>query len=121
MSDDYRERMLAITEELRAQGVGPYMSAPPIYRLAWRLGLRVRPPLYQPFAPLALGMGIWFGVAWGLLMRFLFWRTEAHPLLSAVIGSLIAGTLFGLMMAGYYRWKAGRLRLPPLNGQSAAA
>ena len=37
MSDDYRQRMLAITDELRAQRVGPYTSAPPIYRLAWML------------------------------------------------------------------------------------
>ena len=121
MSDEYRRRMLAIADELRAQRVGTYTSAPPIYRLAWMLGLRVRPPLYQSFAALALGMGIWFGVVWGSLMWFLFWRGEEKPLSIAVFGSLIAGLVFGLGMACYYRWKAGRLQLPPLERHSTAA
>lgn len=41
---DYRRRMVAITDELYAQGVGRYTSAPPVFRLAWRLGYDVKPP-----------------------------------------------------------------------------
>jgi hypothetical protein len=120
MSDQYRTRMLAIADELRAQRVGKYTSAPPIYRLAWKLGIRVRPPLYQSFASLALGMGSWFGVVYGLLMWLLSWRGEGMSIARASIESLFAGVFFGLAMAGYYRWKAARLKLPPLYGQSAA-
>ena len=121
MSDDYRERMLAITDALRAQRVGAYTSAPPIYRLAWRVGLRLRPPLYQAFGVLALGMGIWFGVMWGLLMWFWLWRFEQRSIAGAVVASLVAGTFFGLTMAAYYRRRASRLRLPALDGGSTAA
>lgn len=121
MSDGYRQRMLAIADELRAQRVGPYTSAPPIYRLAWMLGLHIRPPLYQSFASLALGMGAWFGIVWGSLMWLLFWRGEEMSVTGALVGALVAGVFFGLSMASYYRWKAGRLQLPPLDVQSAAA
>jgi hypothetical protein len=115
MSDEYRERMLAIVDQLRAQRVNPYTSAPPFYRLAWLLGLHIRPPLYQTFASLALCMGVSFGIAWGLMMWLLFWRSEGPSIIVAFVASLFAAVLFGLTMASYYRWKAARLRLPPLG------
>ena len=121
MSDQYRERMLAITDQLRAQGVNQYTSAPPIYRLAWRLGLHVRPPLYQAFASLALSMGAVFGIAWGLMMWFILWRGEGRSIITAFAVSLFAGVFFGLMMAAYYRWKAARLQLPPLVADKGAS
>jgi hypothetical protein len=120
MSDDYRQRMLDIADELRAQRVGPYTSAPPMYRLAWMLGLHVRPPFYQSFGMLALGMGAWFGIVWGCLMWFVFWRGEGRSVTRALVGATFAGVFFGLAMGGYYRWKASRLRLPPLHSDSTA-
>jgi hypothetical protein len=117
VTDDYRRRMLAISEQLAAQGVGSHTSAPPAYRIAWLLGLRVRPPLYQPFATLAQGMGTGFGVLWGVLMWIIFWRPADLSAYAALGSALLAGTLFGLTMAAFYRWKAGRLRLPPLDGE----
>jgi hypothetical protein len=116
MSDEYRQRMLAITDELHAQGVGRYTSAPPIYRLAWRFGLHVPPPLYQSFRSLAVGLGISFSVLWGLPMWFLIGRAEAGSIPIAVVASLLAGAFFGPSMGAYYRWKASKLRLPPLDG-----
>jgi len=104
--------MLAITEELRGQGVGAYTSAPPLYRLAWRSGLRVRPPLYQPFAALAVGTGIWFAVAGGLAMWLLSWRAEGLGVTNVLVRAVVTGTVFGLSLAFYYRWKASKLRCP---------
>jgi hypothetical protein len=54
-------------------------------------------------------------------MWFLFWRGEGRSITGVVVGSFFAGVFFGLGMASYYRWKAGRLHLPPLDHQSAAA
>lgn len=119
MSNDYRQRMLAIADELSEQGVGRYASAPPIYRLAWRLGFRIRPPHYQSFASLTLGSAAWFGLTWGLVMWFMDWQYKQMPVAAALVASAAAGLFFGLMMAAIYRWKAHRLHLPPLDGPSA--
>ncbi|CAN5191324.1 hypothetical protein BH23GEM2_BH23GEM2_23140 [soil metagenome] len=67
---DYRRRMLAITDELHTKGVGRYTSAPPIFRLAWRLGYDVKPPLYQSFSAIAISGAVWFAVVWGLFAWF---------------------------------------------------
>jgi hypothetical protein len=108
MGDEYRERMLAIVEDIAAQGVGRYTSAPPIYRLAWRLGIHVRSPLYQSFATLALGQGALFGIMGGFLVWWLDGLTVSRGFTVAIIG----GMFFGLIMAGYTRRTARRLRLP---------
>lgn len=110
-----------MADELHAQRVGRYTSAPPIYRLAWRLGLHIRPPLYQSFGSVALGMGAWFALVWGLMNWLLFWQTEGMPLSRVLVATLAGGLFFGLSMAIYYRRKAARLKLPPLEGESAAA
>jgi hypothetical protein len=77
-------------------------------------------------------MGMFFAILWGLLMGliFLVWLiaseslAQGHALrdlvsrgifgLSVVAaGAIVAGVLFGLVMAAYARWKAAQLRLPP--------
>ena len=57
MSTSYRQRMLDIAASLKTQGVNPMTSAPPLYRLAWLCGIRVRPPFYQSFLSVAFSMG----------------------------------------------------------------
>jgi hypothetical protein len=77
------------------------------------LGLHIRPPLYQSFASLALGTGTCFGVIFGVLMWIMFWHSIGVAAAGAL--TLFSGASFGLVMAGYYRWKAARLQLPPLE------
>jgi hypothetical protein len=119
--EEYRSRMMAIVEELHAQGIGRYTSAPPIYRLAWRLGFHVAPPHYRSFRTLALEMGAGFGLLWALFMWVLFWRSDPNfpkgaitAAVTVFVMALLAGTGFGLSIAGYYRWQTKSLRLPPL-------
>jgi hypothetical protein len=91
--------------------VHPQTAAPPLFRALWGLGLRVPPPHFIGFLPLMLASGILFGVGWGVAMRFLFWRGMGWPLmLGAAAG---AGLSFGAAMAGYYRYSARKLGLPP--------
>jgi hypothetical protein len=100
--------------------VSPYTSAPPLFRLAWALGLDVPPPLFLGFLPLTLLMGAFYGAFWGAFMWVLQWRAWQMPWGLAALTAACAGLVFGLCMAGYYRRKAARLRLPPWEGYPGA-
>ena len=106
------EKIKHLLEDLGNRGVSQYTVAPPVYQLLWRLGWQVRPPLFQSFIALFLGMGTFFGVFFGLLMWIVLWGSMRLGAGVAVMESAMAGALFGLAMATYYRWKARSLGLP---------
>lgn len=106
------EKINYLLKDLGQRGVGKYTVAPPAFRLLWRMGIEVPPPHFAGFWSLALGMGTFFGVLWGIFMWLLFWRAQDLSA-GAVVGfSALAGLVFGLIMAGYYRWHRRRLALP---------
>lgn len=111
MSEDYKNRLARAEEELEASGISSLNHAPPIFRLARALGLNPRPPHYMGFKRAVFVTGPAFGVAWGLLMWFIQWRAADLPWQAAVLSSVLAGALFGLLMAGYYRWAGKRAGL----------
>jgi len=129
MSNSYRQRMMAIVEQLHKQGVNRYTSAPPLFRMLWRLGYDVRPPLYQSFWAIALGLGgLYFAfmafftaiaimcVAFSPLARGPMTAAFVVHLAARPLGACVAsGVFFGMSMAGYFRWKAARVQLPPLE------
>lgn len=115
MNNSYQQRMMQITDALIAQGIDRYTAAPILYRLAWRLGLRVRPPLYQSFRTLVLSHAAWFGLGFGILMWFFFWLPGGYPLPVVLLGIVLAGIPFGLLMAASIRRKAKHLHLPPID------
>jgi hypothetical protein len=116
----HRQKVERLIADLRKQGVSPYTVAPPLFRLLWALGLEVPPPFFLGFITLTLLMGAFFGILWGALMWLLQWEAWHMPLELAVMASAVAGLLFGPSMAGYYRWKAARLRLPPWESYPGA-
>jgi hypothetical protein len=105
------EKIAAMINDLSLKGLSPYTSAPPLYRLLWRLGFDIPPPPFASFASNALMMGITFAVVWGLLMWFVLWRGEFSTI-AAIVTSVVAGVCFGLAMAAYYRWRVSKLGLP---------
>jgi len=109
---DHRQKVEHLLDDFSRRGIGRYTAAPPIYRLLWWLGLEVPPPHFAGFWPLALSMGLFFAVTWGLLMWLLLWRSEDMPIAVGIVTSLLAGLAFGLIMAAYYRWRASKLALP---------
>jgi apolipoprotein N-acyltransferase len=97
-------------------GIRPSDAAPPLYRLAWRLGFGLRPPLYASFAVNAFVMGGFYGVSMGVLG--LFWamsRPGWRPAMALPVLGLAcaAGAVFGVLMAGFMRRRARRAGLPP--------
>ena len=99
---------------LPALGLSPYTAAPPIYRLLWLLGINIAPPIFGSFLPSAFFMGAFFAIGWGTIMWLMLWSHEPNmSLASAAITSIVAGLLFGLIMAGYFAYKSRQLNLPP--------
>jgi hypothetical protein len=107
----HQEKVEHYLNDLAHRGISKGTAAPPLYRLLWRLGIEVPPPLLASFGSLAVMWGVLFGVGWGLIMWFTFWRDNMPPAI-ALISSLFAGATFGVIMAAYYRWRASKLALP---------
>ena len=76
---DHREKVERLIADLRQRGVSPYTAAPPLFRLAWALGLDVPPPLFLGFLPLTLLMGAFFGAFWVAFMWPLQWGRGRCP------------------------------------------
>ena len=57
MNMTHREKIDHLLDEMARRGVGKYIVAPPLYRLLWRVGLEVPPPLFQGFFSLFLVWG----------------------------------------------------------------
>ena len=107
--DSRLQRAFAI---LQAAGVKKSRYAPPMYRLFWKCGLKVPPPQLAGFAINTLLMGAFFTFGWGLSMWLLLWGRQGMHLQAMAIASAGAGLLFGVSMATYMTFVAGKLRLP---------
>ncbi|TDY33287.1 DUF6404 family protein [Janthinobacterium sp. 75] len=114
MSFEYRKTRAL--ELLHSTGMARSHYAPPLMRLLWKVGVQVPPPHFQSFLRAALGMGLWFGTCWGVVMWiFFWWRSDAAtPLspLAALVAASAAGLLFGLAMASFYARDRRKHQLP---------
>ncbi|MDO6729431.1 DUF6404 family protein [Marinovum sp. 2_MG-2023] len=99
MTTEYERRWTAAQAEMTSAGVWQSNATPPVILLLRRLGLRPRPPYYIGFWQLALVYGAFFSVFWGLLMWFLDWSARGMSVPAALLSSLVAGTLFGLILS----------------------
>jgi len=109
----FRTRLRASLDLLAATGMWRSNYAPPAYRLLWACGLRVPPPHFRSFAANAVSCGVAFGVVWGAMMWLLVWSNERLPSAAgALAASTIAGLLFGVLMAAYYRHGQRKHALP---------
>jgi len=101
-----------MSRDLSQRGISKYTYGPPAHRLAWKLGVNVRPPLFARFLTNASIFGIYFGAAWGCAMWLILWSPRHVPVHVAIWTSVVAGLLFGLAMALWYRYIARRFALP---------
>ena len=103
------EKVQYLLKDLGQRGIGKNAIAPPFYRLLWRLGIEVRPPLFASFWSFAVVTGPGFGVVWGLFIAFL---QQSYPVSCALWTAPVGGALFGSTMAAYLRRQAHKLALP---------
>jgi hypothetical protein len=108
----YPHRLETALAHLAGTGIMKSNYAPPLFRILWRMGIFVRPPHFASFSSNFLLAGAWFGVVWGAIMWFFVWPGAGKPPVFAAITALVAGALFGLSMALYYRYGARKHQLP---------
>ena len=112
----FEHRKTRALELLSNTGMARSHYAPPLIRLLWKAGVQVAPPHFQSFLRTALGMGLWFGMFWGLIMWIFFWSRPdaATPLspLAALVAACAAGSLFGIAMASVYARDRRKHQLP---------
>jgi len=129
MNESYHKRMMDVVAELQSQGVRPYRAAPPLFRLLWRCGVHIPPPYYLSFAQGAAVSGIFYGLVMWIFAQLALvadYEFSALPVSNSArfaymwrfltIECIIGGLAFGVCMGLYFRWKAKKLRLPPIDG-----
>ena len=100
---DYARRFDAAVAELNTAGVSGLNAMPPYLRIGRKIGFEPRPLHYESFAKVAVSLGIYFAVTWGFFMSFVFWQDRGMPAPMQAFNAALAGLLFGLGMAVWYR------------------
>ena len=115
----HQDKVASFEQLLRERGYWLSNAIPPAYRFMWLLGIETPPPYFLSFPVGFLTAGTMFGIFWGVFMWFFAWSGRM-PVQAAVGLSLLAGGLFGLFMATFWRYQAKKLGLstweafPPL-------
>ena len=109
----FEQRRDAALRLMDEAGVGPWTSRPRLWRLLWRLGVEIPPPLFMSAWGGALFSGLSFAVFWGAAMWLLIWRAQGFSPMAAIGSALFAGLLFGAMNSVLSLRKRRKLGLPP--------
>jgi len=114
---NHRKKVDGLIAELEKRGISGQTVAPPLFRLLWKYGIDIPPPLFMSFCGNAALMGILFAIPFGALaaafiVPMWFLMPEKTLAIPALFATLLAGFLFGLAMATYNRYKAKHLQLP---------
>jgi membrane associated rhomboid family serine protease len=97
---------------LSTRGFARGHAAPLLFRLLWRLGLRVRPPHFLGFASVACVYGTWFMSVWGVFMWTLVWSQQGKAVVDVALRAAAAGTCFGVIMAWLYARERREFAVP---------
>jgi hypothetical protein len=103
------DRSLAL---LSARGLARSHAEPLAFRVLWKLGVRVRPPHFIGFVPIALAYGTSFACMWGVFMWTLVWSQQGFGMMDVGLRAGVAGAAFGLMMAWFYARERREFALP---------
>ena len=111
MQADYEERLSKALCLLENSGLKPGSYAPPLFRMARRLGLKVRPPHFAPGLENLMYNGFLVGVIFVLIPLAL---RPGHAGLQAswILASTLAGMVYGALMAIGYARAARSHKLP---------
>ena len=97
-----------------ATGIWHSHYAPPLYRALWKAGVPLPPPHFAGFWLNVALLGGMYGSLMCLFTASVAWfsgRSELLPRL--LVAPVIAGVVFGLLMAGFFYVRARTYNLPP--------
>ena len=108
---DHQQKIRKYLAEVPGSGFTKLAAAPLLYRLAWWLGVPVRPPVFQSWQALTLSIGLPYGIFISLIMWWIMWPGWENWFMTPIL-VVCCGPLFGLFMSGIYVRRAVELRLP---------
>jgi len=108
----FEQRREAALRLLDEAGVEPWSSRPRLWRLLWRLGAKIPPPLFMSAWARALFSALTFAIIWGTLMWILIWRAQKISPLAALASAVFVGFFVGGMSAALAARKRRKLSLP---------
>ncbi len=109
--NDYEAKFSAAMTELVGAGIQKSPQATGALYLARALGLKPRPPLYSSAIRNSINLGTIFTVIWGMGMYVFVWSTSNIPVSVALGSAIVAGAIFGVMMAIYLGFTHRRKKL----------
>ncbi len=86
--------------------------SPLIYRLLWKIGVNIPPPLFASFLQHTLVAGIFGATFWGLVMWFMMWLTIwRENIFTVIAGGLFYGLFLTLVVRAQNCRKRRKLKL----------
>ncbi len=112
-----QDKVDKLIAELGGQGYSEFTVAPPLFRMLWKHGIDIPPPLFMSFWPIMGLMGPLFAIGFGtfaalFIIPMWLMGLDNVPILRSLVATVCAGLLFGVTMATYCRYQAKKLQLP---------
>ena len=120
----HSDKVRILLDYAKEKKISRYTLAPPLFRVLWRMGINVPPPVFLGFFKNVLLLGTLFGLSMYLIFRFVlpsFWHyfniqmfNQMTPVVMAYSfrAALLGGMFFGVFMGMIYKIYQVRLKLP---------
>jgi hypothetical protein len=100
------EKIAYYLRDMRQRGIGRFRAAPPLNRLLWRLGIKIRPLAFASFWSLFwLCAGFYFSF-------FIILQWVGHHSITGLSVIVLGAAACGGLIAGDVRRRARKLALP---------
>jgi len=109
----HQEKVGHFIEKMKSLGVGTSRTSPLFFRLLWKLGFQIPPPLFINYKTRGLIIGIFSGIGFELLHLVpLFGTPRQFSIYTFIIEGLIFGSLLGYSMAMWHKHQNEKYDLP---------
>ncbi|MDF7809069.1 DUF6404 family protein [Pontiellaceae bacterium B12219] len=109
---NFKDKIESLEKFLIESGEKKGLASPPLFRLFWKLGSNIPPPLFLSFKMNALCFGGPFSVIMGFIyFSMLGFRSEYHDPLIDIAAAIVTGFVFGWAMAWTIEKKKQKLKL----------